>query len=134
VCWWDSDWGGGAVGLSDWAVRSNGAGVVAHVLAVIAFPAKEAGWWAGALSAWVCFQVATVEGVVGRVVGPAAMVADHGRGGSRAVSDHVAEPVASVTLGQGRAVVKFTGPTVGPEKCGGGAAYQFETSAVWVME
>jgi hypothetical protein len=46
----------------------------------------------------------------------------------------VAEPVASVALGQGGAVVKLTGPAVGPEKGRGRAAYQFETSAIWVVE
>jgi hypothetical protein len=67
-------------------------------------------------------------------VGSAAVVADHGGGGSRAVSNYVTKPMASVALGQGRAVVKFAGPTISPEKCGGGTTDQFETSAVWVVE
>jgi hypothetical protein len=53
------------------------------------------------------------------VVGSATDVADHSGGGSGAVSDYVAEPVASVTLRQGGAVVKFAGPAIGPEECRG---------------
>jgi hypothetical protein len=67
-------------------------------------------------------------------VGATAVVTDHGRGGSGAVSDHVAEPMASVALGQGGMVVKLTGPAVGPEKCRGRTTDQFKTSAIWVME
>jgi hypothetical protein len=46
----------------------------------------------------------------------------------------VAKPVASVALGQGGAVVKLTGPAVGPEECWGGATDQLKTGAIWVME
>jgi hypothetical protein len=91
------------------------------MLAVIALPTEEAGGWASAGSAWMGFRVAAVEGVVRGVVGAAAMVADHGGGGSGAVSNHMTELMALVALGQGRAVIKLTGPAVGPEKGRGGA-------------
>jgi hypothetical protein len=60
---------------------------MAHMFAIVALPAEEARGWACARSAWMGLQVAAMEGVVGRVVGAATMVADHGRGGSGAVSD-----------------------------------------------
>jgi hypothetical protein len=107
---------------------------MSHVFAVIPFPAEEAGWGACALSAWVGLWVTTVVGVVGGVMGSTAVIADHGGGGSRAISDYVAEPMASVTLGEGGAVVEFPGPAIGPKKCGRGTTDQLKTSAVWVIE
>jgi hypothetical protein len=120
--------------LPNRAVVSTGAGMMTHVLAIVPFLAEEAGRGACALSARVGLRVTAVIRVVGGVVGSAAVVADHGGGGSRAVSDHVSEPMASVTLGQGGAVVKFPGPAVGSEKGGRGATDQLETGAVWVIE
>jgi hypothetical protein len=108
--------------------------VVAHVFAVVPFPTEEAGRGACALSAWVGLWVMTVVGVVRGVVGSATVVADHSGGRSRTVSNDVAEPMASVTLGQGGAVVKFAGLTIGPEESGGGTADQLETSAIWVVK
>jgi hypothetical protein len=122
------------VGLSDEAVVPYGAGMMPHMFAIVPLPAEKAGWWACALFAWVSFRVTAVEGVVGRVVGASTVVADHGGGGSGAVSYYVAEPMALVALRQGWAGVKLTGPAIGPEECRGRAADQFETSAIWVIE
>jgi hypothetical protein len=109
--------------------------MVTHVFSIVPLPTEEAGRGARTLPAWVGFSLVTaVVGVVGGVVGSTAMVADHGGGGARAVSNYMTEPVASVTLGQGGAVVKFPRPAICPEEGRRGTADQFETGAIWVVE
>jgi hypothetical protein len=59
---------------------------------------------------------------------------DEGRRGVGAVSNHVTEAMAMVTLGKGGAGGKFAGTNIGAKDCRWLPAYNLKAHAVWVIK